>query len=260
MKKIFSKSGREYERIAWRKCTLEHFSEFQRRLNDAVMEVNDTSSNTDDIDHYYSLLCQCVKSDECLPCVKYKQFLKPYWNNQLEQLKSTCMEYHRRWCLEGRPRGEQFESFQLYKNAKCLFIKEQRRLIRKSQENDFKELSDATEIDNIKFWKYVNRRRNRRTMTNVFTFDDGRNTSQPYKIAGLWANYSGPARSFGYLGILSILFEVLYTVSEQSLRVFGILFRLQFLIFGIPQISEKHYEYFKNTLDFDFHNICNFTL
>ena len=195
--KIFSKSGREYERIAWRKCTLEHFSEFQRRLNDAVMEVNDTSSNTDDIDHYYSLLCQCVKkSDKCLPCVKYKQFLKPYWNNQLEQLKSTCMEYHRRWCLEGRPRGEQFESFQLYKNAKCLFIKEQRRLIRKSQENDFKELSDATEIDNIKFWKYVNRRRNRRTMTNVFTFDDGRNTSQPYKIAGLWANYSwlGPAR------------------------------------------------------------------
>ena len=35
--KIFNKSGREYERIAWRKCTLEHFvSEFQRRLNDAL--------------------------------------------------------------------------------------------------------------------------------------------------------------------------------------------------------------------------------
>ena len=26
--KIFSKSAREYERIAWRKCTLEHYSEF----------------------------------------------------------------------------------------------------------------------------------------------------------------------------------------------------------------------------------------
>ena len=77
--KIFSKSAREYERIAWRKCTLEHYSEFQRRLNDAVVEVNDTISNADDIDHYYSLLCQCVKkSDECLPRVKYKQFVKPY--------------------------------------------------------------------------------------------------------------------------------------------------------------------------------------
>ena len=50
------------------------------------------------------------------------------------------MEYHKRWCLEGRPR-EQFESFRLYENAKRLFRKEQRRLIRKSEENDFKELS-----------------------------------------------------------------------------------------------------------------------
>ena len=98
------------------------------------------------------------------------------------------MEYHKRWCLEGRPR-EQFESFRLYENAKRLFRKEQRRLIRKSEENDFKELSDAAEIDNIKFWKYVNRRRNRRTMTNVFPLDDGRSTSQPDEIAGLWANY-----------------------------------------------------------------------
>ena len=60
-KKLFSKSGREYERIAWKKCTLEHFSEFQRRLNDAIVEVSDTLSNADDIDYYDSLLCQCVK-------------------------------------------------------------------------------------------------------------------------------------------------------------------------------------------------------
>ena len=126
--KIFSKSGREYERIAWRKCTLEHYSEFQWRLNDAVVQVDDTLSNADDIDHYYSLLCQCVKkSDECLPRIRYKQFVKPYWNNELKQLQSTCMEYHR-WCLEGHPRGEQFESFQLHNNAKHLFRKEQRRL------------------------------------------------------------------------------------------------------------------------------------
>ena len=26
-------------------------------------------------------------------------------------------------------------------------------------------------------------------MTNVFTLDDGRSTSQPDEIAGLWANY-----------------------------------------------------------------------
>ena len=60
--KLFSKSGREYERIAWRKCTLEHFSEFQRRLNDAVVEVNDTLSNADDIVCFASALKKAMNA------------------------------------------------------------------------------------------------------------------------------------------------------------------------------------------------------
>ena len=40
--RIFNKLGRKYERIAWKKSTLEHSSEFERRLNDAVVEVDDT--------------------------------------------------------------------------------------------------------------------------------------------------------------------------------------------------------------------------
>ena len=92
------------------------------------------------------------------------------------QIKTVCqnltgitnsMKYHKRWCLKRRPRREQFESFRLHANAKRLFRKEQRRMIRKSEENGFKELSDAAEIDNIKFWKYVSRCRNWRTMKNV---------------------------------------------------------------------------------------------
>ena len=63
---IFSKLGRGHERIAWKECTSEDFSEFRWRLNDAVVKVDDTLSNADDINHYYGLLCQCVKkSDEC---------------------------------------------------------------------------------------------------------------------------------------------------------------------------------------------------
>ena len=33
------------------------------------------------------------------------------------------MENYTRWCFEGRPRGEEFERFRLYKNAKRLFRK-----------------------------------------------------------------------------------------------------------------------------------------
>ena len=63
----------------------------------------------------------------------------------------------------------------------------------------------------------------------------------------------------GVLGIrVSWVFYLRYTLYGQWLWVFGILFRLQFWVFGINQISEKHDEYFKNTLDFDFRNICDF--
>ncbi|CAB4039066.1 Hypothetical predicted protein [Paramuricea clavata] len=91
--------------------------------------------------------------------------------------------------LKGRPTGEQYESFRLYKDAKRLFRKEQRKMVRKTEENDFKELSEASEIDHIKFWKYVNRRRKKKRSTNVLTTNDGRTISNPEEIADVWANY-----------------------------------------------------------------------
>ena len=99
------------------------------------------------------------------------------------------MELHKKWTSEGRPRGEQYESFRLYKDAKRLFRKEQRKMVRKTEENDFKELSEASEIDHIKFWKYVNRRRKKKISTNVLTTNDGRTISNPEEIADVWANY-----------------------------------------------------------------------
>jgi hypothetical protein len=99
------------------------------------------------------------------------------------------MELHKKWTSEGRPRGEQYESFRLYKDAKRLFRKEQRKMVRKTEENDFKELSEASEIDHIKFWKYVNRRRKKKRSTNVLTTNDGRTISNPEEIADVWATY-----------------------------------------------------------------------
>jgi hypothetical protein len=119
----------------------------------------------------------------------YKKSIKPYWNNEFKRLKTACMELHKKWTSEGRPRGEQYESFRLYKDAKRLFRKEQRKMVRKTEENDFKELSEASEIDHIKFWKYVNRRRKKKRSTNVLTTNDGRTISNPEEIADVWANY-----------------------------------------------------------------------
>ncbi|CAB4017039.1 Hypothetical predicted protein [Paramuricea clavata] len=180
----------EYERIAWRKCASEQVLEYQRRLYDTIITMDDTLYISNDVENYYRLVCRSVKSsDKCLPRAKYKKSIKPYWNNELKRLKTACMELHKKWTSEGRPRGEQYESFRLYKDAKRLFRKEQRKMVRKTEENDFKELNEASEIDHIKFWKYVNRRRKKKRSTNVLTTNDGRTISNPEEIADVWANY-----------------------------------------------------------------------
>ncbi len=59
------------------------------------------------------------------------------------------MELHKKWTSEGRPRGGQHERFRLYKDAKRLFRREQRKMVRTSEENDFRMLSEASEIDHV---------------------------------------------------------------------------------------------------------------
>jgi hypothetical protein len=58
-------------------------------------------------------------------------------------------------------------------------------MLRKTEENNFKELSEASEIDHIKFWKSRKKKRS----TNVLTTNDGRSISNSEEIADVWANY-----------------------------------------------------------------------
>ena len=64
----------EYERFAWRKCASEQVLEYQRRLYDSIMAMDDTLYISDDVENYYRLICRSVKSsDKCLPRAKYKK-------------------------------------------------------------------------------------------------------------------------------------------------------------------------------------------
>ncbi len=62
-------------------------------------------------------------------------------------------------------------------------------MVRKSEENDFRMLSEASEIDHVKFWKYVNRRRKNKKSITALTTDDARTISNPEEIANIWAEY-----------------------------------------------------------------------
>ena len=93
---LINNSEKEYERIAWMKFTSEQVSEYQRRLYESIIGIDDnTLYSRDDVENYYRFICRSVKfSDECLPRVRYKKFVKPYWNNELKRPKTTCMELY----------------------------------------------------------------------------------------------------------------------------------------------------------------------
>ena len=66
---LINNSEKEYERIAWMKCTSQQVSEYQRRLYESIIGIDDnTLYSPDDVENYYRFICRSVKfSDECLP-------------------------------------------------------------------------------------------------------------------------------------------------------------------------------------------------
>ena len=80
-----------------------------------------------------------------LPHVKYKSYIKPYWNKKLTTLKKIVTAKHKLWVQNGQPRGRNHQTFEDYKEAKRLFRKEQRRCIQEYELKEYEGMVKAAE-------------------------------------------------------------------------------------------------------------------
>ena len=58
-----------------------------------------------------------------IPIVKFNRHVKPYWTNSVKEYHAEIAYRRRLWITEGRPRGMQFPTFQMHKQANDIFNK-----------------------------------------------------------------------------------------------------------------------------------------
>ena len=82
-----------------------------------------------------------------LPSENYNRHAKPYWSAEIKYAHTKSRTLRRLGILEGRPGGNEFKSYSLYKTAKANFRRLQRLAAEKYIEQSLDEIERASETD-----------------------------------------------------------------------------------------------------------------
>ena len=103
----------------------------------------------------YSLINKMHQAANNLPKSKFKKHVKPYWSDELSQLKREKILHYERWKREGRPREPDNIFYMNYKSSKKMFIKTLRALSRKYENDQMLDIMKSAELDKFHFWRQI---------------------------------------------------------------------------------------------------------
>lgn len=179
--------------INWRKTTDVLIDDYKERLsNNEVLQslVNNEIITVTEVDQAYSTLVTEVKSTavQCFPIKRYKHYLKPYWNDELNTLHKDMKQKRAVWISNGKPRGDKSLSYNTYKAAKRQFRKKHRNVVDAYLKNKIDEIDSLAEVDSNMFWRLVNARRKKPGSSPGSEINfDGKIACSPQEITNEWA-------------------------------------------------------------------------
>ena len=173
------------------RCTVEQLNRYQEHLNSFLSSVVREGDLPDVNDFYEELINSIKKADQILPRVKYKSYIKPFWNEELKVLRKSVMAARAEWKQAGSPRQRSSILYMKYKKLKCEYRREQRRAIWEFQRKEFNEIGNTQDLDNEKFWRLINNKaRGKNKKGKDMSLEvDGEFITDPKQMADLWANY-----------------------------------------------------------------------
>ena len=137
-----------------------------------------------------SVLCEAIcHADRVLPRIVHNTKIKPYWNEKLNSSRKIFRQKFEAWTSEGRLRGLQYASYVNYKRAKAAYRREISSAAQSAEQQEFEDISNISETDNVKFWRYVNSKRGNRHKFNACLKCEGETISDPNKLENLWTGY-----------------------------------------------------------------------
>ena len=128
------------------------------------------------IENYVEKITHNLKSAalSSVPIKKSKSFLKHYWNTNLSALNKKVKLCRKTWLRNGKPRGQNYQCFMEYKNAKGDFRKAQRRAIFDEEMKDLEQLEKEHDIDRSDFFRKISCMTKQPQNTNDALLVDGK--------------------------------------------------------------------------------------
>ena len=118
------------DKIAWHKINDYFTEQYQNNLSIALQTMDNK-----DIDSFYNKILSIIKqsADETLPKTKFNKHAKPYWGETVKTTHRNQRNARKRWIAQGKPRGNNFESYTEYKLLKRKFINIQKKAIQNTE-------------------------------------------------------------------------------------------------------------------------------
>ncbi|MES9879758.1 MAG: reverse transcriptase family protein [Sedimenticola sp.] len=185
----------ELNHTNWKRVTPEQIQLYVVTLSNNVdlltaqsMEIR----HPEDIDVLYDILTRSLldAANRSIPKRKFVRFLKPYWNNNIQEAHKYMKNLRMQWISDGRPRGDNYPSYVNYKEAKRSFRNLHRRQVDNYLTNINSEIDASAEFDRNYFWRLVNARRNKSCASpGVEMMFDNEITREPSTITEGWGQY-----------------------------------------------------------------------
>ena len=125
-----------------------------RDLNVVLMKIENEVMNNEMINDLFKMvITSMIEHDKNLPRRLMRKHYKPYWNEELSNLKKDKVLTFRIWKSQGRPRDPTDISYINYKSSKKIFIKRLRALHRMYENDEISKIVKSSEIDRKYFWR-----------------------------------------------------------------------------------------------------------
>ena len=103
-----------------------------------------------------------IETGLALPHSMFNKALKPYWNENLNQLNKNKKHARKEWVNSGKSRDKDDINYKLHLTAKRNFRCEQRKRVYEYECNEIDELVKAEDMNQMYFWYLVNKRKHKK--------------------------------------------------------------------------------------------------
>ena len=172
----------------WRKCDK---GLYQLLLDTFLGDLNECPiENELDIETLYESIFSAINKSMNLavPKIKFRQFRRPFWDNDLKSVYLEQKTKRLDWINAGRPRSWDCSTYAQYKTAKSKFRKMFADKEQKYQEQNFLNVDNDFEMDSCAIWKYLKSSRNTRESLHSILLT-GERYNSPDELRTLWRKH-----------------------------------------------------------------------